>query len=101
MIPARPPHLDAAAVTAPAATPADGAALATIADACGLTLRQAAVARLVARGLTNVQIAAALGISRYTARNHVAEVLARLAVARRGRVRAAMTERRRAAGCGS
>jgi len=104
VIPARPPHLDADAAlpdTAPDTTSDDRAALVAIADACGLTLRQAAVARLVARGLTNIQIAAALGISRYTARNHVAEVLARLTVARRGRVRAVMNERLRAAGCGS
>lgn len=107
--PARPPHAPAAPATAvahdlaSAASPLDDGydEIAASAAACGLTLRQAAVARLVARGLTNLQIAAALGISRYTARNHVAEVLARLAVARRGRVRAAMTERLRAAGGGS
>jgi DNA-binding response OmpR family regulator len=56
----------------------------------GLTLRQAAVARLLARGLTNPEIAAALAISRFTARNHAEQVLAKLGVVSRGRVAAAL-----------
>ncbi len=56
----------------------------------GLTLRQAAVARLLARGLTNPEIAEALAISRFTARNHAEQVLAKLGVVSRGRVAAAL-----------
>ena len=56
----------------------------------GLTLRQAAVARLLARGLTNPEIASALSISRFTARNHAEQVLAKIGVVSRGRVAAAL-----------
>ncbi|MGZ8412580.1 MAG: response regulator [Gemmatirosa sp.] len=56
----------------------------------GLTLRQAAVARLLARGLTNPEIAEALAISRFTARNHAEQVLSKLGVVSRGRVAAAL-----------
>ncbi len=56
----------------------------------GLTLRQAAVARLLARGLTNPEIAETLAISRFTARNHAEQVLAKLGVVSRGRVAAAL-----------
>ena len=58
----------------------------------GLTLRQAAVAQLLAEGLSNPEIADALGISRYTARNHARDVLARLGVSSRGRVAAVLRE---------
>lgn len=58
----------------------------------GLTHRQSAVAQLLAEGLSNPEIAAALGISRYTARNHARDVLARLGVSSRGRVAAVLRE---------
>lgn len=53
-----------------------------------LTPRQASVARLVADGLTNEEIAQSLGISRFTARNHVEQVLEKLDVSSRARVAA-------------
>ncbi len=53
-----------------------------------LTPRQASVARLVADGLTNEEIAQQLGISRFTARNHVEQVLEKLDVSSRARVAA-------------
>lgn len=56
----------------------------------GLTARQAAIARLLARGLTNPEIAALLTISRFTVRNHAEQVLAKLGVANRGRIAAAL-----------
>ena len=56
----------------------------------GLTSRQAAVARLLARGLTNPEIAEALAISRFTVRNHAEQVLAKIGVAGRGRVASAL-----------
>ncbi|MDF1505902.1 DNA-binding response regulator [Roseisolibacter sp. H3M3-2] len=56
----------------------------------GLTLRQAAVARLLAEGLSNPEIAAALSISRFTARNHAEQVLVKVGVPSRGRVAAAL-----------
>ncbi len=55
-----------------------------------LTARQAAVTRMLAAGLTNPEIAAALSISRFTARNHAEAVLAKIGVASRGRVAAAL-----------
>ena len=61
-----------------------------IVAACGLSPRQAVVARLMAQGRTNPEIARALAISRYTARNHAAAVLARLGVSSRGHVAAAL-----------
>ena len=56
----------------------------------GLTARQAAVARMLADGLSNPEIAAALDISRFTARNHANQVLEKLGVATRGRVALAL-----------
>jgi DNA-binding response OmpR family regulator len=55
-----------------------------------LTLRQAAVARLLAAGLNNREIAESLAISRFTVRNHVEQVLAKVGVPGRGRVAAAL-----------
>ncbi len=52
------------------------------------TPRQAQVARLLAQGLSNPDIAEALSISRFTARNHAEAVLAKLQVPNRGRVAA-------------
>lgn len=48
--------------------------------ACELTLRQAELALLIAEGKSNPEIAEQLGISRFTARNHTEQVLARLKI---------------------
>ena len=61
-----------------------------IMKACGLTLRQAEVALLIAQGRTNPEIAERLGISRFTARNHAEQVLARLKVESRWQVARAL-----------
>jgi DNA-binding response OmpR family regulator len=61
-----------------------------IMKACGLTLRQAEVALLIAEGRTNPEIAERLGISRFTARNHAEQVLARLKVESRWQVARAL-----------
>ena len=63
-----------------------------IMDACGLTLRQAEVALLIAEGRTNPEIAERLGISRFTARNHAEQILARLRVESRWQVARALWE---------
>ena len=63
-----------------------------IMDACGLTLRQAEVALLIAEGRTNPEIAERLGISRFTARNHAEQILARLKVESRWQVARALWE---------
>src|SRR5829696_4334799 len=57
-----------------------------IVEACGLTLRQAEVALLIAEGRTNPEIAERLGISRFTARNHAEQILARLKIDSRWQV---------------
>jgi DNA-binding NarL/FixJ family response regulator len=59
---------------------------ATVALTCGLTARQAEVARLMAEGLTNPEIAEALQLSRFTVRNHAEQIFARLGVASRWQV---------------
>jgi DNA-binding NarL/FixJ family response regulator len=51
-----------------------------------LTPREAEVARLLARGLTNKQIGAELVISTGTARVHVDHIMAKLGVHSRGQV---------------
>jgi DNA-binding response OmpR family regulator len=58
----------------------------------GLTERQVAVARLVAEGCTNAEIATRLGVSFFTARNHTEQVLAKLGVGARSAVGARMYE---------
>ncbi len=79
---------DSAANTAPVAA-LDPAELERLLSArFELTPRQASVARLVAEGLTNEEIAGVLGISRFTARNHVEQVLEKLDVPSRARVAA-------------
>ena len=78
-----------------AAAPAPDASLLTpeqIMDACGLTLRQAEVALLIAAGHSNPEIAAQLGISRFTARNHAEQVLSRLSVESRWQVARALCD---------
>ncbi len=52
----------------------------------GLTQRQVDVARLMAEGCTNAEVAARLGVSFFTARNHAEQVMAKLAVTNRASV---------------
>ena len=63
-----------------------------IMNACGLTLRQAEVALLIADGCSNPEIAERLGISRFTARNHAEHILARLKVESRWQVARALCD---------
>jgi DNA-binding response OmpR family regulator len=63
-----------------------------IMDACGLTLRQAEVALLIAKGNSNPEIADRLGISRFTARNHAEQILARLQLESRWQVARALCD---------
>jgi DNA-binding response OmpR family regulator len=82
------PAKDRSANTA-ATAPRDAAEIEQLlAQRFELTPRQASVARLVADGLTNEEIAQVLGISRFTARNHVEQVLEKLDVSSRTRVAA-------------
>jgi DNA-binding response OmpR family regulator len=55
-------------------------------DRYGLTDRQIAVARLVAEGCTNAEVASRLGLSFYTARNHAEQVMLKLGVSNRSSV---------------
>ncbi|HYC50166.1 MAG TPA: response regulator [Gemmatimonadaceae bacterium] len=78
---------------APAATSAPDVSTLTpqqIMNACGLTMRQAEVALLIAEECTNPEIAERLGISRFTARNHAEQILARLKVESRWQVARAL-----------
>ena len=59
-----------------------------------LTRREREVAILVARGLTNRQIASELSVSTNTANNHVARILRKLGLHSRAQIAAWMTERR-------
>jgi len=59
-----------------------------------LSPREAEVAELVGRGLTNRQIAAALVISERTAQNHVQHILAKLGMSNRSQIAAWSTARR-------
>jgi DNA-binding NarL/FixJ family response regulator len=52
----------------------------------GLTERQVAVARLMAEGCTNAELAARMGLSFYTARNHAEQVMLKLGVGNRASV---------------
>jgi DNA-binding CsgD family transcriptional regulator len=52
----------------------------------GLTPREVQVARLLGAGFSNHEIAAELGVSFFTARNHVERLLAKLGLASRSRV---------------
>jgi DNA-binding NarL/FixJ family response regulator len=77
--------------TSSATTPAPaGYSDEALASRFGLTAQQVRVARMLAEGLSNPEIAAALDISRFTARNHAREVLAKLGVPARARVAAAL-----------
>jgi DNA-binding response OmpR family regulator len=75
----------------PAATPTPAPAHDTPSDAelqsrYGLTPRQAVVARLLAEGCSNAEVAERLGVSDHTARNHTYHVLAKLGTSKRARV---------------
>ena len=52
----------------------------------GLTERQVAVARLIAEGCTNAELASRLGLSFFTARNHAEQVMLKLGVGNRSAV---------------
>ena len=52
----------------------------------GLTERQIEVARLLAHGMSNAEIAERLGLSVYTARNHTEQILLKLGASTRARV---------------
>jgi DNA-binding CsgD family transcriptional regulator/PAS domain-containing protein len=56
----------------------------------GLSAREIEVARLVASGLSNQEVAEKLGVSYFTARNHVERLLAKLGVGNRSRVGAVL-----------
>ncbi len=56
------------------------------APGCPLTDRQHEIADLVARGLTNKQIAFALGLSRFTVETHVRNILERLDATSRSQI---------------
>ena len=55
-----------------------------------LSAREIEVARLVASGLSNQEVAEKLGVSYFTARNHVERVLSKLGVGNRSRVGAVL-----------
>jgi DNA-binding NarL/FixJ family response regulator len=57
-----------------------------------LTSRECEVAKLIARGYTNRQIAQALVVTEGTAANHVAHILSKLGVANRTQVAARMLD---------
>jgi non-specific serine/threonine protein kinase len=59
-----------------------------------LTRREEKIATLVARGLTNRQIASELAISEHTVANHVAKILRKLGLDSRSQITAWMVERR-------
>ena len=84
-----------ASVPAPASASSsspDGAArpgplsAAALRERYGLTARQTEVARLLAEGCSNAEIATRLEMSYYTARNHTEQVLAKLGVSSRAAV---------------
>jgi DNA-binding NarL/FixJ family response regulator len=59
-----------------------------------LTRREREVALIIARGLTNHQIASELSVSRSTANNHVSSILRKLGLRSRAQIAAWVTERR-------
>ena len=58
----------------------------------GLTRKEVGVARLLAEGMTNTELADALTISPHTARHHTESVLSKLSVASRRAVRERLME---------
>ena len=83
------PAVPAAVRVAPAPTPAptlaphDAAPAADLGAEYGLSARELVVARLMLDGLKNDEIAARLGLSFYTARNHITHILRKLGVSSR------------------
>jgi DNA-binding response OmpR family regulator len=78
-----------AAPTAPAEAPAGVLRVLDdkeLKERYGLTDRQIAVARLMAEGCTNAELASRLGLSFFTARNHAEQVMLKLDVANRAAV---------------
>ena len=59
-----------------------------------LTRREREVALLVARGLSNRQIASELSVSRSTANNHVARILRKLGLRSRAQIATWVSDRR-------
>jgi DNA-binding response OmpR family regulator len=83
---------------APATEPAGAGAVRVLDDAelrarHGLTDRQVAVARLMAEGCTNAELASRLGLSFFTARNHAEQVMLKLGVGNRSAVGPMLQER--------
>jgi DNA-binding NarL/FixJ family response regulator len=79
----------------PAPAPAAGVRALTdeeLRERYGLTERQLTVARLVAEGCTNAEIASRLGVTYFTARNHAEQVLAKFGVSSRAAVGALLFE---------
>jgi predicted ATPase/DNA-binding SARP family transcriptional activator/DNA-binding CsgD family transcriptional regulator len=62
-------------------------------EPAALTRREEEVAALVARGLTNRQVAAELSISEHTVATHIGRILKKLALSSRSRLAAWVTER--------
>jgi DNA-binding response OmpR family regulator len=58
----------------------------------GLTARQVSVARLMAEGCTNAELAQRLGLSFFTARNHAEQVMLKMGVGNRSAVGAMLLE---------
>lgn len=56
----------------------------------GLTPREASVARLLARGLSNLAVAREMGVSKHTARHHTENVMLKLRVRSRRQVAGAL-----------
>lgn len=72
-----------------------GAEVEPLPAALRLTTREERVARMLAEGCTNKEIAAALGIRPTTAKNHTQSVLRKLGVRRRGQVGPLLRKRAR------
>ena len=79
----------AAGAPSGALRPLDDAALR---ERYGLTDRQITVARLLAEGCTNAELATRLGLSFYTVRNHAEQVMAKLGVSNRSGVAPLLVE---------
>lgn len=58
----------------------------------GLTARQVSVARLMAEGCTNAELAQRLGLSFFTARNHAEQVMLKIGVSNRSAVSSMLFE---------
>ena len=90
--PARPTRAIAALVLTKTPPAPATAATDAVRARYGLSPRETAVARLVASGLSNRDVAASLGLSPYTARNHTARVLAKTGTRSRARLAALFGE---------